>query len=226
MKQENIVDNILNFLMWIMFLFGCVALFFYSSDKVAITFFVLGCWARIFSERQLLVYFIKTKFTIWSWGVIFSASYFFAGKYLNFRFQIEPDYLNTSPWIASILFSILFAFVLLEIIAIITFGVSLFMEKKEVTFTWNNEVKKKRIKSIALTLFCVFFGVFPLVMGLSAKENKILMVSLRMDSYAVSDCGTYQPNVSYLRKNENYCYKFEPWFDLSYPKEIESKKGN
>lgn len=131
MKQENIVDNILNFLMWIMFLFGCVALFFYSSDKVAITFFVLGCWARIFSERQLLVYFIKTKFTIWSWGVIFSASYFFAGKYLNFRFQIEPDYLNTSPWIASILFSILFAFVLLEIIAIITFGVSLFMEKKK-----------------------------------------------------------------------------------------------
>lgn len=52
------------------------------------------------------------------------------------------------------------------------------------------------------------------------------MVSLRMDSYAVSDCGKIQPNVSYLRKNENYCYKFEPWFDLSYPKIIESKKGN
>ncbi|HGY4613130.1 TPA: hypothetical protein ACNV0S_001158 [Proteus mirabilis] len=226
MKKEDIMDKLLNISMWIMFFCTGIALFFYSSDMVAITFFVLGCWARIFSERQVLVYFIKTKFTIWFWGVIFSASYFFAGKYLNFRFQIEPDYLNTSPWIVSILFSILFAFVLLEIIVIITFGASLFMKEKEVTFTWNNEVKKKRIKSIALTLFCVFFGVFPLIMGLTAKENKILMVSLRMDSYAVSDCGTYQPNVSYLRKNENYCYKFEPWFDLSYPKEIESKKGN
>ncbi|HEJ9737698.1 TPA: hypothetical protein SMN50_000691 [Proteus mirabilis] len=226
MKKEGIMDKLLNISMWVMFFCAGIALFFYSSDMVAITFFVLGCWARIFSERRVLVYFIKTKLIIWSWGVIFSASYFFAGKYLNFRFQIEPDYLNTSPWIASILFSILFAFVLLEILVIIALCLSLFMGKKEMTFKWDKVVKKKSIKSIALTLSCTFFGILPLLIGITGEENKILMVSLRMDSYAVSDCGKIQPNVSYLRKNENYCYKFEPWFDLSYPKIIESKKGN
>ncbi|APC12866.1 MULTISPECIES: hypothetical protein [Providencia] len=226
MKQKDTVDSILNLLMWIMFLIGGVALFFYSADMVAITFFVLGCWFRIFLEREILVHFVKTKLIIWTWGAVFSGGYFFAEKYLNFRFQIEPDYLNTSPWIASILFSILFSFILLEIIVFIAFGLSLFMGKKEIIFAWDRVVKKKKIESIALTLCCTFFGFFPLVVGLAVVETKILMVSLRMDSYAVSDCGKIEPSVSYLRKNENYCYKFEPWFDLSYPKEIESKKGS
>lgn len=64
MKKEGIMDKLLNISMWVMFFCAGIALFFYSSDMVAITFFVLGCWARIFSERQVLVYFIKTKLII------------------------------------------------------------------------------------------------------------------------------------------------------------------
>ncbi len=223
MEEKSRLDKVLGWLMWVMFVLGGIALLGYSHDVGAITFFVLGGWLRILQERGLLVRITTHKIFIWFLGILFSCSYFIAEKYLNSQFQIEREYLSNSPWIGAIFFSVLLIFLTLEIVVIVFFLLSLINSKLEIKF---KEEKKQDVGSILFTLVCALFGVIPLIIGMSVIQNKVFMVSLRIDSYTVSDCGLAQPSVSYLRKNDRQCYKFEPWFGFSQPVVIESKKGS
>ncbi|KJF78436.1 hypothetical protein UA45_06220 [Morganella morganii] len=212
--SDGKVNRILNIVMWIAFILSAASAFFYQNGLFCIVMLVVGSWARIIQEKKLLIYIVTSKLFLWVIGIVFSVGYFLAGKLLNIAFQVESDYLNTSPWILAIFISFFF-FILLQTLFVVFFFIALLFKKLNVTIKVTDKTKNNTMGHITWTLVCTLIGIIPLLMAVSKMQQNVFLISIRMDAYAVSDCGPIRQDAAYLRINERQCYKFEPWISLT-----------
>ena len=55
---------------------------------------------------------------------------------------------------------------------IIALCLSLFMGKKEMTFKWDKVVKKEKYKKYRLDSILYFFGILPLLIGITGRRKQ------------------------------------------------------
>ncbi|HCT2374302.1 hypothetical protein [Morganella morganii] len=223
--SDEKVNQILNIVMWIAFILSAASAFFYQNGLFCIVMLVVGSWARIIQEKKLLIHIVTSKLFLWVMGIVFSVGYFLAGKLLNIFFQVENDYLNTSPWILAIFLSFILFFILLQALVIVFFVIALLFKEFNVTIKVTDKTKNNTMGHITWTLVCALIGIIPLLIAVSEMQHNVFLISIRMDAYSVSDCGPIRQDAAYLRINERQCYKFEPWISLTPPVVVESKKS-
>ncbi|MDE1489122.1 hypothetical protein KKI90_23300 [Xenorhabdus bovienii] len=222
-KKKQLYELLITMILWGVALTS----FSYGYMWLAFSIVYFGNILSIFSEWQGIKNILRKYFLKFYQLIILSVSYIISVKYLNYRFDIENDYLTHSPWIVSIIFSAVLLFILLGVWVVISFLIHLliailsdFLPKNWIDKINNTKVMKLSNKSMNILLIVLpFYFLFAYI------GEPLIKVALRMDAYAASDCGETKPNTAYLRKNDKECYVFSPWLSLEEPSVKPSIKG-
>ncbi|TLU69251.1 hypothetical protein FFB58_05595 [Enterobacter sp. MF024] len=190
-----------------------VVLLLITSEHVFIAFSVLLIYSlyKLYPERFLLEKIIKSVFTIKFYNVvIWFISYLLTLKMLSVIYSVDEEYLKFSPAIVTIPISFCVSYFLLVLLAGISRSISM-VTGNIISFLpqWIKVSYEQSmfVRVVNILQYLVIVVAIPFLLA-ALSSVYLARVAILSDASFISDCGTKQWRVMYLRKNNNECYKF------------------